>query len=227
MSRAGFRIAAARPLLQRFDAPLQAVEIGEHQLGLDGLDVFDRRDPALDVNDVAAGKAAHDVDDGIDFADVGEELVAQTFAARCAAHQPGDVDEGEPGRHHGGGFGECGDRREPRIGHRHLAQVGLDGAERIILRLRGGGLGQRVEQGGLADVRQPDDPTAESHVRAVRRPHPPARRDAWARRTPSPPSPGGPCSGSSRRRPGRAARRCPRSPCTRSPPTRARSWRTG
>src|SRR6266550_1730657 len=77
-----------------------------------------------------------------------------------------------------------------RVGHCDLAEVRLDGAERIILRLRGRGLGQRVEQGGLADVRQPDDPAAESHVRAVRRPHPPARRDAWARRTPSPPSPG-------------------------------------
>ena len=100
--RARFRIAAARALLQRLDAPLQTVEVGEHQLGLDGLDVLDRRDPALEVNDVASGKAAHDMNDGVDFADVGQELIAQTLPARGAAHQAGDVDEGEPGRDDGG-----------------------------------------------------------------------------------------------------------------------------
>jgi len=46
---------------------------------------------------------------------------------------------------------------QARIGHRHLAEVGLDGAERIIRRLRGGGLCQRVEERGLADIRQADD----------------------------------------------------------------------
>jgi hypothetical protein len=38
------------------------------------------------------------VDDGVDLADVAEELVAQAFALGRAAHQAGDVDEAELGR---------------------------------------------------------------------------------------------------------------------------------
>ena len=76
------------------DALLEAVEVGQHQLGLDGLDVGDRIDLALDMGDVAVLEAAHHMGDGVAFADVGEELVAEPLALRGAAHQAGDVDEG-------------------------------------------------------------------------------------------------------------------------------------
>src|SRR6185436_7510008 len=49
------------------------------------------------------------------------------------------------------------------IGHRDPADIGLDRAERIIGRLRRRRLGQRVEQGGLADIRQPDDSATKAH----------------------------------------------------------------
>ena len=75
------------------DAPLEAIEVGEHQLGLDRLGVGDRVDAALDVGDVAALEAAQDVDDGVHLADVGEELVAEAFALGRAADEAGDVDE--------------------------------------------------------------------------------------------------------------------------------------
>ena len=45
---------------------------------------------------------------------------------------------------------------EPLIGNGHHADVRLDGAERIIGALRAR-VGDGVEQGGLSDVRQPDD----------------------------------------------------------------------
>ena len=83
---------------QAVDALFQAVEIGQHQLGLDRLDVGDRIDLALDVGDVAILEAAHHVDDGVDLADGGEKLVAEPLAFRGAAHQPGDIDEGDAGR---------------------------------------------------------------------------------------------------------------------------------
>ena len=92
-------VAALGLLLQRVDALLQAVEIGQHQLGLDRLDVGDRIDAALDVGDVVVLEAAHHMRDGVDLADVGEELVAEALALGGAAHQPGDVDEGQPRRH--------------------------------------------------------------------------------------------------------------------------------
>ena len=50
------------------------------------------------MGDVAVLEAAHDVGDGVAFADVGEELVAEPLALRGAAHQAGDVDEGQAGR---------------------------------------------------------------------------------------------------------------------------------
>ena len=54
------------------------------------------------------------------------------------------------------GFSIAGEGIEARIGHLDDADVRLDGAERIVLR-RDAGLGERVEQGGLADVGQADD----------------------------------------------------------------------
>ncbi len=43
-------------------------------------------------------EAAHDVDDGVGLADVGQELVAQAFALGGAGDQAGDVDELDDGR---------------------------------------------------------------------------------------------------------------------------------
>src|SRR6185503_904184 len=87
---------------------------------------------------------------------VGEELVAETLALGGAGHQAGDVDELDHRRHHLLRLLDRRDRIEAPVGHRHDADVRLDGAERIVL---GGDarLGERVEQGGLADVRQADD----------------------------------------------------------------------
>ena len=45
--------------------------VGERQLGLDGLDVGDRIDLALDMGDVVVLEAAQHVYDRIDLADVG------------------------------------------------------------------------------------------------------------------------------------------------------------
>ena len=88
-----FLVALLRFLDEVGHAPLEAVEVGEHQLGLDRLGVGDRIDAALDVGDVAAFEAAQHVDDRVDLADVGEELVAEPFALGRAADQAGDVDE--------------------------------------------------------------------------------------------------------------------------------------
>ena len=67
------------------------------------------------------------------------------------------------GRDDLGRTGDLGERVEPRVGDRDLADIGLDRAERIIGRLRRLRLGERVEKGRLADVRQADDAAAETH----------------------------------------------------------------
>ena len=91
-----------------------------------------------------------------------QERVALALALARAAHQAGDVDEVDRGGHRALGLDDLAQRVEARVGHRHDADVGLDGAERVV---RGLGLlgGQRVEERGLADVGQTDDADRESH----------------------------------------------------------------
>jgi len=86
-------------LFQAIDAPLQAVEVGEHELGLDGVDIGDRVNTGVHVGDVGILEAAHHMRNGVDLADHGEKLVAEPLAPGGAADKPGDVNESDPGRH--------------------------------------------------------------------------------------------------------------------------------
>ena len=129
------------------------------------------------MGDVAALEAAQHMDDGIDLADVAEKLVAEPFAGRGAAHQAGNVDELELGLDDRLGAGNAGDLLQARIGHGDAADIRLDRAEGIIGRLRGRRLGQRIEQGGLADIRQPDNPATKTHFRKP--------DNVWKRATPA------------------------------------------
>ena len=72
---------------------LQAVEIGEHQLGLHHFCIAQRIDGAFDMGDVGILEAAQHVDDRVDLADMREELVAESLALAGTAHQAGDIDE--------------------------------------------------------------------------------------------------------------------------------------
>ena len=101
-------------------------------------------------------EAAHDVNDGVRAADVLQELVAEASTLACALDKTRDVDEFDD---RGGlllGVVHLGELVEPLVGHGHHADVRLDGAERIVGALRAR-VGDGVEQGGLADVRQPDN----------------------------------------------------------------------
>jgi hypothetical protein len=80
-------------LLKAGHGLLQGLEVGEDQLGVDGLDVRARRDLAVDVDDVAVLEGAHDLADGVGLTDVGEELVAEPLPLGGTTHDAGDVDE--------------------------------------------------------------------------------------------------------------------------------------
>src|ERR1700732_4873969 len=101
--------------------------------------------------------------DRVNLADGREKLVAEALALRGAAHQARDIDEGQPRRNDLRGFGNSRQFVEPGIGHRDLADIRLDGAKRIIRRLRRRRFGQRIEQRRLADVGQADDTAFETH----------------------------------------------------------------
>ena len=66
--------------LQGDDAPLQRIQIGQHQFGFDGFRIANRVDGAFHMRDIAVFKATQHMDDGVGFTDVGQELVAQPLA---------------------------------------------------------------------------------------------------------------------------------------------------
>ena len=86
-------LAALGHLLQLFQAAFHALQVGQQQFGLDGIDVAQGIHAAVHMGDVLILEAAHHFHDGGAFADIAQELVAQTFALAGAAHQTGDVDE--------------------------------------------------------------------------------------------------------------------------------------
>ncbi len=115
------------------------------------------------MGDVAILEAAHDMGDGVAFADIGEELIAEPLTLRGAAHEAGNIHECEARRYDFLRARDFGELFDARIGHRDVADIRLDGAERVIGRLRRRGLRQRIEKGRLADVRQADDAAFETH----------------------------------------------------------------
>jgi hypothetical protein len=145
-----------KPLLDR-------LEIGQHQLGLDRLGVRDGIDATLHMGHVTVLETAQDVGDGIDLADIGEELVAETLALGRAFHEARDIDEGHPRGNDLLRLRDPGQRVEPGIGDRHLAHIGFDRAEGEVRRLRRRRARQRVEERGFAHVRKTDDPDLEAH----------------------------------------------------------------
>ncbi len=158
----GFLVAALGDTGQTLDAALDAVEIGQGQLDVDGLDVGGRVDVVGDVDDVVILEATHHVRDGVGLTDVGQELVAQTFALGSASDQTRDVDEFHGGRNHLLRLDDLGQRIQARVRHRHDTGVRLDGAEGEVLGVNAR-LGQCIEESGLADVRQADDAAIETH----------------------------------------------------------------
>src|SRR5690606_12350609 len=125
-------------------------------------DIGSRVDAVGHVHDIAVFEAAHDVGDGVGLADVGEELVAQTFTLGGSRHQAGDID-----KLHGGGedalrLHDLRQHVQAGVGHGHQAGVRLDGAEGEVLGCDAS-LGQRIEKCGLADVGKTDNAAFDTH----------------------------------------------------------------
>ena len=155
-------LLAPQILLQLGQRVFDGLQVGEDQLGVDGVDVVGRIHLAVDVDDVVVLEGAHDLADRVRLADVGQELVAQAFAFGGALDDAGDVHEGDGGRHDLFGMHELGKHWQTVVWQRHDAGVRLDGGERIVLRQHVVA-GQCVEHGGLADVGQSDDSDSKRH----------------------------------------------------------------
>ncbi len=143
------------------------LEICERELGIDRFDVVERVDAASHVGHVIVFETAHDVGDRVRFANIREEFVPESLAFRGPRDQSGNVDE-----FHGRGYelfrpDDARKHPEPRVRDRDDANVWIDRAERVVLG-RDLGRGQRIEQGGFANVGQADDTAADSQSSAPR-----------------------------------------------------------
>ena len=144
----------ARDLLQPL---LDGLQVGQHQFGGHDLDVPHRVNVPGDVDNVRVLEAAHDMDERVHLADVAEELIAQALAVGGAFHQAGDVHELKGRRDQRADLGDLAELRQARVRHTDDAEVGFDGAERVILRRGLVRAGDGVEERGFPYVRKTDD----------------------------------------------------------------------
>ncbi len=122
-----------------------------------------RIDATLGVDHVLVAVGAHDVHDRVGLADVGEKAVAEPLAFVRAGDEAGDVVEVDRVPHDLRRAHGLRDLDEALVEHGHHRHVRLDRREGIVGGLDAG-LRERVEQRGLAGVRQPDDADARAHA---------------------------------------------------------------
>ena len=112
-------VAAARVADDAGVAALGLLEVGVDQLGLDRLDVAQRIDPALGVDDVRSSWCARTTcSDRVGLADVGQELVAEPLALVRARDEARDVVELDRVRDDARGADGLGDRVQPLVARR-------------------------------------------------------------------------------------------------------------
>ena len=105
--------------------------------------------------DLGAVEASHHMDDSVALAYVLQELVAQAFALGCAADKARDVDELDGGGSVFLGTVVIGQPVQTAVRDCDRADVWLDGAERVVGRLRAG-IRYGIEKGALTNVGEPD-----------------------------------------------------------------------
>jgi len=109
-------------------------------------------------------EAPHHMADGIGLTDVAQKLVTQSLPLRSPRHQAGDIDELHGGWDDTLGIDDLRDQVQARVGQGYHADIGIDGAERVVFSCDGG-LRQCVKKGGLAHIGKPDDTAFETHNR--------------------------------------------------------------
>ena len=103
------------------------------------------------MRDVFVLEASDDMNDGVHFADMREELISESLAVACALDEPCNIDEFDDG---GGDFfaviKSC-ELVQPFIGDGDHAHVGLDGAEWVVCGIRTC-VRDGIEEGGFSHI---------------------------------------------------------------------------
>ena len=144
------------------EALFDRVEVLQDEFGFDDFYVADRIHGTVHVHDVFVIEAADDFHDGFAFTDVGQELVAESFALGSAFYKACDVHEFCNGGNDGFRIVDLDQFVEAAVRHAHHAHVRFDSAERIVGRF-GTGIGDGVKDGGLAHVGEAYDTAFKTH----------------------------------------------------------------
>ena len=115
------------------------------------------------MSDIIIVEATKNVDNGICFADVGQELVAQPFALGSALDESGDVHDFHRRRDDALRVNQFREPVEPFVGYGDNAHVRFDGAEREVGRLSLS-VRKAVEKSGFSHVGKAYDATLKSHI---------------------------------------------------------------
>ena len=107
------------------------------------------------MNDVVVLKAANHVYNGIDFADVAQKLVAQTFAFGGTLYQTGNVHKFQRCRCELVWFIHFCQFVQTSVRHRNDTHIFFNGAERIVCGFCSG-ICQSIEQRAFSHIGQPD-----------------------------------------------------------------------
>ena len=153
---------------------LDGLEVGERQFEFDDAEVFERIGRARDV--VVDERPEHE-HDGVDLADVGEELVAETLALAGTLDEPADVDDLDRGVDDVLRLRHRGEPIEPVVGDLGDADVRILRGERV----RGGErttAGECVVERTLARVGEADQ-TETFHEASEASDGAPCRRPVW------------------------------------------------
>ena len=72
---------------------IESFHVGDHQFGVDGVDIGNRVNGVADMGNVAILKTTNHMGDGVHLTDVAEKLVAQSFSLGCSLDESCDVDK--------------------------------------------------------------------------------------------------------------------------------------
>ena len=134
-------------------------QIGQSKFSVNHFNVRNRVNFTRDMNHVVIVKTTHHVCNRIGFANIGEELIAQTFAFGRTCDQTRNINKLNCGKLHALGFDNFSQRIHARIRHFDHADIRLDGAKWVVLR-RNACFGQGVKKSGFANIGQTNDAAA-------------------------------------------------------------------
>ena len=104
------------------------------------------------MDDVVILEATNDMNNGVHFTNIGQELVAESFTLTRSLDQAGDIDKLHPCGNGVGAFAQIRQLLQPPIRNGHGADIRFDGAEREIGCL-GLGIGHEgIEESGFTHI---------------------------------------------------------------------------